>query len=142
MGEGSNQHSESDSLPLLDWEIGHQRKRIPDALRDKIGAPTNWLRVPPDIHLKESQGKHLQFAVYYEHFSEFIETWLYVGKVPGEDKWRVIVYQTESRSRPVPYLIVIAKDKHGSFNFVSLHRRDESYVRRLILVGELELRED
>ena len=140
--EEDSDDSGLDALPLLDWEVGHARKHIPDEIRDRIGAKSNWLRVPPDIHYKESQGKHHRFAWLYERFDELIETWSLFGKVPGEDKWRVIVYQTGSTARLVPYLIIIARDKNGSFNLVSFHRREESFVRRLIEIGELERRTD
>ncbi len=68
--------------------------------------------------------------------------WLRVVEQTVEGaKWEVILFTVDSGTqRRVPMTLVIGRDSSGAFNFVSLHRIDESRVRRLLREGLLVAR--
>ena len=129
-----------DELPVVTWELAEQRKRIPEDLQQAIGAPTLFLRVSQPLDDKQ-RTKHQRIVAVYDSLAIVLADWMWLRVVEQTvegAKWEVILFTVDpGTQRRVPMTLVIGRDSSGSFNFVSLHRIDESRVRRLLREGLL-----
>lgn len=131
------------TLPVVEWEVPHQRKVLPLDIQAFIAAPHPVIRVPLEIHIKEL-GKHAASRHMYDDFEHQISRWTHRGVKDfgnGDIRWRFVTQTTTPSGTPSPYVFVIARRSDGSFTLVSGHYRAESYIRRLVREGELEIRE-
>jgi hypothetical protein len=140
MEESENEISGLHLLPVLDWEIAEQRKIIPGDLQRIIGASTRILRVPADVHEKETTGKHRLLVNMYYELSRILVNWEYWCSYPEQNKWRIMQIVEDESGKCFPLLTVIGKDRNESHNLISMHRRDDSYFKRLLDSGDLRRR--
>lgn len=115
------------ALPVLDWEVADQRKRIPDDLRLIIGAPTPILRVPKGVYRKIVQ-KHGPDLAYFERLNEILAGWDYIDHSESEPyKWEVYAPVGEYH-----VFVTIGRDQEGSYNLVTMFRmREQSFQSRV-----------
>jgi hypothetical protein len=130
------------TMPVLPWEEPTQRKVLPEHVQEYIGSIDPIIRVPKEIHAKEI-GKHASSLRMYANLELFLDAWTHRGFSDhgnGDHRWRFVASTTTSSGTLSPYIVVIAKRQDGSFVLVSGHYRTQSYIRRLVEQGELELR--
>lgn len=131
-------------MPVLPWENPAQRKVLPMPVQQYIGCTDPVIRVPKEIHAKEI-GKHASSLYMYINLEQFLDAWTHRGFKnygSGDERWRFVTSTATSSGSTSPYIIVIAKRGDGTYVLVSGHYRTESYIRRLVGHGELELRRD
>ncbi|MBA2469453.1 MAG: hypothetical protein H0V37_08610 [Chloroflexia bacterium] len=131
-----------DTIPVVPWEEPTQRKVLPKHVQEYIGAIDPIIRVPKEIHTKEI-GKHASSLRMYDNLELFLDAWTHRGFSDhgnGDHRWRFVASTTTSSGTMSPYIIVIAKRQDGSHVLVSGHYRTQSYIRRLVLQGDLEMR--
>lgn len=122
-GEGIPDRPTNDP-PMVDWEIVAQRKRLPADLQELIGAPGGVIRVSAGIDNKE-RYKHSDTAELYRDLDKVLESWEFMRHVPEERKWEIVQFITDAKGGdPWPLLTVIGLDQAGSYNLVSMHRRN------------------
>lgn len=129
------------SVPVVEWEVPHHRKVLPLDIQSFMAAPNPVIRVPVEIHAKELT-KHAASRHMYDDFERQVSRWTHRGVKDfgnGDIRWRFVTRTTTPSGTPSPYLFVIARRLDDSFTLVSGHFRTESYLRRLVREGELEI---
>lgn len=121
---------------LLEWEVAERRIFLPSDLQFILGAPTDIVRVRREIDLKQ-RTKHADTLWCYERLSALLLDWEYVRSVPIHQKWEIARFVRDREGAYWPLLTVIGKDRTGSYNLVSSHRKNERWGRKL-LGGSLE----
>jgi hypothetical protein len=115
---------------VLEWELAERRIILPSDLQFFLGAPTSIIRVRREIDHKQ-RVKHADTLWCYEHLSALLLHWEYVRFVHVHMKWEIAQWVTDPAGAHWPLLTVIGKDRTGSYNLVSSHRKNERWGRKL-----------
>lgn len=138
----------ADDLPLVDWEVPAQRKRMPEDIRLVTGAIASIVRVDQDTYAKQRR-KHRDTLAEYEGLSQILQRWEYVRKqlhsesrAGTDERWQFVQFiQREDDETPWPLLTVLERLRDGSLKLVTTHRRQEAWGKLWLLRADVKKRE-
>lgn len=147
-GEEEDQGGDGkDDLPLVDWEVPDQRKRVPKEIRLITGAISSIVRMDQDTYAKQRR-KHRDTLAEYEGLSRIIQRWEFFRKqLPEEsragtdERWQFVQFiQRDDDEAPWPLLTVLEKLGDGSLKLVTTHRRQQAWVKHWVQRGDVQRR--
>lgn len=130
-------------VPPVEWEDVGARKTLPPELQQLIGASTPTLRVAQTV-VRKIRELHARDLPEFEQLDRHLRDWERAGEDPrGHDDPRYQdIWNVFFRDRGRTFIVVIGKDRGGSFNVVSVYSADNmSYFVKRWARGTWTLRE-
>src|SRR5665811_1577711 len=123
-----------DDLPVVDWEVVEERKRVPDDVQELTSAISPVVRVDRDTSAKQAR-KHRATHRYYEQFDEVLAEWEYVRKQKTEEsragvgvRWQFVQFIGSAADEDRwPLLTVLERLDDGTLKLITTHRRQKNW---------------
>lgn len=121
-----------DELPVLPWEAAEHRKVLPPSIQRWTGATFPVVRVSLDVVRKQYE-KHSDVRGWFDRFE--IDEWAHARLVADERnrKWEFVQLIHGESGEAWPLMTVMGEDSSGSFNLISMHRKNRRWMRKLVM---------